>query len=109
MHLSLAFVIAVATWSLVPIQVADKTDEAAAIAKVQSLGGELERLSEQPPRTTPSTGPVGNRGESSKKNNAPAGDPVSVVNFIGCTKLKDEDLSCLRSFPELTRLYLGRT
>jgi hypothetical protein len=92
MRLSQAFVIAVATWSLVPFQVADKTDEAAAIAKVQSLGGEVERLSEQPP-----------------SKNAPAGDPVVVVNLIGCTNLKDEDLSCLRSFPELTRLYLGRT
>jgi hypothetical protein len=110
MRLSQTLLVAVAAWSLVPVQGADKNDEAAAIAKVKSLGGQVERLSEQPPlRTTPSTDAPGKPGEPAKAKNAPAGDPVVAVDFIGCTKLQDEDLSCLRSFPELMYLYLGRT
>ena len=62
-----------------------KPDVAAAIARVEALGGNVERL--------------GRRG----------GDEVTGVVLIGCEKVRDDDLSLLRAFPDLERLMLGGT
>jgi hypothetical protein len=70
--------------------------EAAAIAKIQALGGEIERRSDQ-------------RGLDSSTTAKGQRDPVFLVTLIGNDKVKDDDLQCLKAFPDLEHLYLGRT
>jgi hypothetical protein len=74
---------------------AAQTPEAAAIAKIQALGGEIERKSDQ-----------GAADSSPAKGTS---DPVFLVNLIGNEKVADADLACLQAFPDLEHLYLGRT
>jgi hypothetical protein len=70
--------------------------EAAAIGKIQALGGQIQRQSDQ---AAPDS-PTANKGQK---------DPVLLVGLIGNDKVKDDDLQCLQAFPELEHLYLGRT
>ena len=70
--------------------------EAAAIAKIHALGGEIERQSDRAAADSPTT----TKGQN---------DPVFLVNLIGNDKVKDDDLQCLQAFPELEHLYLGGT
>jgi hypothetical protein len=83
-----------------PKSVVQPTDEAAAIATIQALGGEIQRRGDPTPLGDSSA----NASKAGQSN-----DPVILVDFIGNKKLKDDDLQCLRSFPELEHLYLGGT
>jgi hypothetical protein len=79
----------------------EKADEAAAIAKVKDLGGEVARKSDGPRLS----------GQLAVLGGLPvaADNAVVSVSLIGSGKLKDDDLRCLAAFPSLTDLYLGRT
>jgi hypothetical protein len=95
------------SFAVLPVPLAcasDKGDEAAAIAKIEGLGGRIARQSEEPSVGGFLGSLVGIRVGQNK-----ADDPVITVSLIGCEKLKDEDLRCLQSFPALTQLFLGRT
>src|SRR5580700_9775814 len=70
--------------------------ETAAVAKIQALGGAIQRQSDQGAADSPTT---------TKEK----GDPVFLVNLIGNDKVQDDDLQCLQGFPDLEHLYLGRT
>jgi Leucine Rich repeat len=70
--------------------------QAAAIAKIQALGGEIQRSGDRAAGDSPTT---------SKGQN----DTVFLVNLIGNGKVKDDDSQCLQAIPELEHLYLGRT
>jgi Leucine-rich repeat (LRR) protein len=69
--------------------------ETAAVAKIQALGGAIQRQSDQ--------------GAADSATTKEKGDPVFLVNFIGNEKITDDDLQCLQAFPDLEHLYLGRT
>ncbi len=99
-----AFIIAICSFSVLPAQ--EKTDqrkpaspqsaETAAVAKIQSLGGEILRQSDLGTPGALATTP----GQQ---------DPVCLVSLIGSSKVKDDDLACLQAFPELEHLNLGGT
>jgi hypothetical protein len=97
-----AFLFALLFWLAAPLELrveaADASAEAAAVAKVKALEGEVERRSE-----------FGGVGDSTAGTAKAQGDPVILVNFIGNQKVSDDDLQCLTAFPELEHLYLGRT
>jgi Leucine Rich repeat len=80
------------------VEAADTSAEAAGIAKVRALGGEVQRRSE-----------FGGPSDSAAGTAKGPGDPVVLVNFIGNKKVSDDDLQCLQAFPELEHLYLGNT
>ena len=63
----------------------DKPEVAAAITQIEALDGEVERADDSPDA------------------------PVVSVELIGSEKLKDEDLSCLKSLAGVQQLYLGHT
>ncbi|HLJ10396.1 MAG TPA: hypothetical protein VKU82_04370 [Planctomycetaceae bacterium] len=63
----------------------ESSEEARAIARIEELGGSIDRDDGQPD------------------------GPVTVIDLIGIGKLKDGDLPLLAPFSNLTRLYLGRT
>ncbi len=63
----------------------DKPEVTAAITQLEALDGEVERADDSPDA------------------------PVISVHLIGSEKLKDEDLSCLKSLPGVQQLYLGHT
>lgn len=63
----------------------DKPDVAAAVARVEALGGNVQRLGR------------------------PGDDGVTAVVLIGSEKVRDDDLVVLRAFPDLERLMLGGT
>ena len=94
--------IAVVLCSILPqvctVQAADEIGEAAAIAKIQALGGEVERRSE-----------LATLDDSQPVTRKEADDPVVAVDLIGNDKVTDDDLQCLQAFPELQHLYLGGT
>jgi hypothetical protein len=110
MRLALTFLASIAILPLSTSRADDKADQAAAIAKIQSLGGEIERQSEGRPTAPASAGQPGSSSPvPATGKNGQSKDPVVAVDLIGNTKVRDDDLKCLRSFPELKHLYLGRT
>jgi hypothetical protein len=80
------------------VQAAQEIGEAAAVAKIHALGGEIQRRSEH-----------GGLDDSDLGTGKGTDDPVILVAFIGNEKVKDDDLQCLQAFPDLEYLFLGRT
>ncbi|HEV7998715.1 MAG TPA: hypothetical protein VGP63_02470 [Planctomycetaceae bacterium] len=78
------------------VQQQPNSAEVAAVAKIQALGGEIYRQSDQAAADSPPT----TKGQN---------DPVLVVILSDNDKVKDDDLQCLQAFPELEHLSLGRT
>jgi hypothetical protein len=64
---------------------ADKPEVAAAVAKIEALGGEIDR-----------------------ENDRPDG-AIVTISLVGSETLKDNDLAFLKSLPSLQELYLGNT
>jgi hypothetical protein len=98
MRLALTVVLWLILPQVGPVQAAEDIGEAAAVAKIHALGGEIQRRSEQ-------------RGLDDSQLGTGKGtdDPVVLVNFIGNEKVEDDDLQCLQAFPDLEYLHLGRT
>ncbi len=106
MHFAVLLALTVSLVSAVSLRAQEKaapqklspaqTAEAAAVAKIEALGGSIQRQSDRP------------TGDSSTNTKEKA-DPVFLVNFIGNKKVTDDDLQCLEAFPELEHLYLGQT
>jgi hypothetical protein len=69
---------------------ADRPEEAASIAKILELGGQIRRANGRPEDA---------KGET----------PVVSVNFVRNNQLKDEDLRCFKPLGSLRQLYLGQT
>jgi hypothetical protein len=92
--------------SPIPLRAQEKADQqklspaqtarAAAIAKIQALGGEIQRSGDRA---------AGDSAATSKEQN----DAVFLISLIGNDKVQDDDLQCLQAIPELEHLYLGRT
>jgi Leucine Rich repeat len=72
-----------------------QTAEAAAVAKIQALGGEIQRQ--------------GDHAAADSATTKGKGDPVFLVDLIGNAKVTDDDLAYLQAFPDLEHLYLGQT
>jgi Leucine Rich repeat len=106
MRFAVLLALTVGLLSPVPLRAQEKADpqklrpaqtaEAAAVAKIQALGGEIQRQSDRAP------------GDSSTTTKG-KGDPVFLVDLIGNAKVTDNDLACLQAFPELEHLYLSQT
>jgi hypothetical protein len=104
MRTILAYILLVAVSPATFVHAGDKTDEAAAIAKIQALDGQVCRKNDGGAISRGIRTPEGT--PTAKKDDE---NPVVLVDLVGSEKLKDDDLKCLQAFPELTDLYIGRT
>ena len=103
MRLAVWLTLAIALLSLGPLRAQEKavqqklnSAEVAAVAKIQALGGEIQRQSDRAAPGSPTT----TKGR---------GDSVVLVDLIHNAKVNDDDLQCLQAFPQLEHLYLGGT
>jgi len=84
MRVALALLLSTATLPLGFVLAEDKPDVAVAVAKIEALGGQIQRDDDQ--------------------NGA-----VVTIGLVGNEQLKDEDLAFLKSLTSLRQLYLGNT